>query len=95
VPGVVLAWLVGEGIIIYRSYKQDHHPPMPGQLLASSALFAALGLVARNPQGAFFAGAMAWGFDIAAFMNIAPTILTGSTSGKPAAKKPAPKGAKA
>lgn len=83
-PSVVLAWLVGEGIIFYRSYKNDHRPPMPGQLLASTGLFAVLGVVARNPQGSFLAGAMAWGFDIAAFMNIAPSLLTGATK-QPAA----------
>jgi hypothetical protein len=79
-PGIVLAWLAGEGIIIYRSWKKDGRPPMPGQLLASSALFAALGLLAEAPNARFLAGALAWGFDIAAFMNLAPTILTGATN---------------
>jgi hypothetical protein len=88
----MLAWLAGEAIIVYRSYKQDGRPPMPGQLLASSALFAALGLLGRNQQAAFLAGALAWGFDIAAFYNIAPELLTGGTSTKTTAT--APKGAK-
>jgi hypothetical protein len=94
VPGLVLAWLAGESIIIYRSFKNNHRPPMPGQLLASSGLFAALGLLARSPQGTFLAGALGWGFDAAAFMDIAPELLTGgsgATAKKPAAK-PAPKG---
>jgi hypothetical protein len=78
-PAIVLAWLAGEALIIYRSYKRDHRPPMPGQLLASSGLFALLGLMARNDQAKFLAGAMAWGFDIAAFLNLAPDILTGGT----------------
>ena len=87
-PAVLIAWLAGESIIIYRSYKTDHRPPMPGQLLASTGLFAALGLLARSQQMSFFAGALAWGFDIAAFMNIAPELLTGE---KKAAAKTAAK----
>jgi hypothetical protein len=80
-PGIVLAWLFGEGLIIYRSFKTDHHPPMPGQLLASTALFAALGLVAdAAPEARFLAAALAWGFDIAAFMNLAPTLTGGAAT---------------
>lgn len=79
-PGIVLAWLAGESLIIYRSYKKDHRPPLPGQLLASSGVFAVLGLVGSAPSMTFLAGAMAWGFDIAAFMNVAPAMLTGATA---------------
>lgn len=86
-PGIVLAWLAGEAIIIYRSYKQEHRPPMPGQLLASSALFAALGAMARNKDAAFLAGALAWGFDIAAFYNLAPSLMTGNTAQQKATPK--------
>jgi hypothetical protein len=78
-PGIVLAWLAGESLIIYRSYKKDHRPPLPGQLLASSAVFAVLGFAGSAPQLTFLAGALAWGFDIAAFMNVAPEMLTGGT----------------
>jgi hypothetical protein len=96
VPAIFLAWLAGEGIIIYRTYKTQHHPPMPGQLLASSALFAALGLLADSaPQARFLAAAMAWGFDVAAFLNVAPQILTGSAAAKVAsAENPAGKSTK-
>lgn len=93
-PGIVLAWLAGEGLIIYRSYKQDHRPPMPGQLLASSGVFIVLGLIAQSQQAAFLAGAMAWGFDIAAFYNLAPS-LTGGTPKTTSTKKTPAKGAAA
>jgi hypothetical protein len=88
-PGVVLAWLAGEGIIIYRSYHTDHRPPMPGQLLGSSMLYLALGLIGRAPNASFLAGAMAWGFTIAAFMQT-PVPLADLLYGKGA---PAPKAA--
>lgn len=78
---ILLAWLAGESIIIYRSYKKTQGPPMPGQLLASTGLFAALGLMAQAPSASFLASALAWGFDIAAFMNLSLTYnLTGQTT---------------
>jgi hypothetical protein len=65
-----LAWLVGEGIVIYRSAKQNHAPPGPGQLLLSSGLFVMLGLLAESEKLRLLATTIAWGYDIAAFMNI-------------------------
>lgn len=89
-PLIVLAWLAGEALIVYRSYKNDKRPPMPGQLLASSGLFAALGFAAEvSDDMKFLAGALAVGFDIAAFMNLAPTLTGNTTAAKPAAKTPA------
>lgn len=76
-PGIVLAWAVGEGIIAYRAWKVTKAPPMPGQLLASSGLFVLLALLAEADRARFLASALAWGFDIAAFMNIAPAVITG------------------
>lgn len=67
----VMAWLVGEGIIIYRSVRQQKAPPGPGQLLLSSGVFVLLGLLAEAESTRKLAITLAWGFDIAAFMNIA------------------------
>src|SRR5258708_29225407 len=67
----VMAWLVGEGIIIYRSIKQQKAPPGPGQLLLTSGVFVLLALLAEAEKARFLATALAWGFDAAAFMNIA------------------------
>jgi hypothetical protein len=79
-PGLVIAWLVGEGILVYRSYHNHHRPPMPGQLLLASGVFAGLGLMAQSEKLSSLAATLAVGFDIAAFMNIAPELLTGFTS---------------
>jgi len=46
----VAAWAVGEGIIIYRAVKQRKAPPMPGQLVATSALFIMLALLAESDR---------------------------------------------
>jgi hypothetical protein len=66
----VMAWLVGEGILIYRQVKVNKSPPGPGQLLISSGVFVVLGLLAESSSARPLAVALAWGFDIAAFMNL-------------------------
>lgn len=66
----VMAWLVGEGIIIYRSVKVQKAPPGPGMLLVASGVFVLLGLLAESQSARPLAVTLAWGFDIAAFMNL-------------------------
>ena len=78
--GLVAAWAVGEGIIIYRAFKRTHAPPMPGALLASSALFVMLALLAESDSAKPLATTLAWGFDLAAFLNLAPQITGGAAS---------------
>lgn len=79
-PGIVLAWMVGEGIIVYRSVSKTHAPPMPGQLLATSGVFVLLALLSQAQQARFLAAALAWGFDVAAFMNLWPSVTGGGTT---------------
>lgn len=92
-PGLVMAWAVGEGIIIYRAIKANHAPPMPGALLAASGLFIMLGLMAEaGPNAARAAAVLGWGFDLAAFLNLFPEITSGGvTSSIKGPAKPAPK----
>jgi len=92
VPGIVLAWMVGEGIIIYRSVSKNHAPPMPGALLATSGLFVMLALLAEAPQARFLAGALAWGFDAAALLNLLPEAFPGPQNATNPKVKTAPKG---
>lgn len=66
----ILAWMVGEGIIIYRSVKKTKAPPGPGQLLVSSGLFVMLALLAEVNSARRLATTLAWGFNIAAFMKL-------------------------
>lgn len=79
-PGIVSAWLVGEGIIFWRSWKQDRRFPVPGQLIAASFIFAALAVLAEAERARFLATTMAWGFDIAALLNVLPQIAVGGTN---------------
>lgn len=85
----ILAWLVGEGILTYRAVKATGGPPGPGQLLFSSILFVALGIIAEAPSARQPAMLFAWGLDLAAFMNLAefgtPKNTGNSWPPKPAA----------
>lgn len=102
---LIAAWLVGEGIIIYRSVKGQAHlgpggriinnpyPPGPGQLLLSSGLFVMLALLAESSKARPLAITLAWGFDIAALMNLWGTggpkpQQTAQTTGWPPAQIP-------
>lgn len=77
-----LAWLIGEGIIVTRSVRANHAPPMPGALIASSGIFALLALLAESDTARPLAVALAFGFDLAAFMNFAPSITGGGAPPK-------------
>ena len=69
----VMAWLVGETIIVYRSAKTLKAPPGPGQLVLSSGLFALLALIAQSEKAQTPATLFAWGINVAAFMNLYPS----------------------
>lgn len=79
--GLIAAWLTGEGIIIYRSVKNQKAPPGPGQLLIASGVFVMLALLAEAPKLKPLATTLAWGFDIAAFMNLFGTGAPKATAG--------------
>jgi hypothetical protein len=83
-----MAWLIGEGIICWRSVRVTHAPPMPGALIASSGLFALLALLAESDTARPLATALAFGFDLAAFMNLYPPVTGGGTAAAPAAATP-------
>ena len=83
--GLALAWAVGEGIVIYRQVRLNHAPPIPGALLATSGLFVLLALLAQAERARFLATALAWGFDIAAFMNLIPSVTNTPKTAAPAA----------
>lgn len=74
------------GLISYRYITRQHQPPVPGSLLAASGLFALLAVVADWEAAAPAAVAAAWGFDLAALLNVLPASVAGP---KTAAPKPA------
>lgn len=77
---IIVAWLVGEGLMIYNDVAKQHRPPFPSDLLSTSGLFILLAIMAE--KWPTLAATLAWGFDIAAFMVL--------FSNKEAAAKKAP-----
>ncbi len=77
----ILAWMVGEGIIIYRSVKTNKCPPGPGQLLVTSGMYVMLAMLAEVNSARYLATALAWGFNAAAFMRLYDPV-GGKTSGQ-------------
>jgi hypothetical protein len=67
--GIILAWLIGEGIIVWKSVTKDHKPPVPGTLLVSSGEFALLALLAEYEPARAAATIMAFALDLAAFLS--------------------------
>jgi hypothetical protein len=86
----ILAWMIGEGIIVYRSVTKTKAPPVPGTLLATSGLFALLALVAESDKARPVAVALAFGFDLAAFMNLYPPVTDPEGNAAPAENAAAP-----
>jgi hypothetical protein len=66
----MLAWLTGEGILVYRWWKAGAPPP-PGALLLSSGVFAGLALLAQSQQARMLATTLAWGYDLAILLQVA------------------------
>src|SRR5258708_29946319 len=75
--GFIAGGLMGGGIISWRAIRQTKAPPVPGALLASSGLFALLALLAESEQARPLAVLLAYGFDLAAFMNLYPPVTGG------------------
>lgn len=66
--GIILAWLVGEGLMVANDVTVQKRPPLPAELLSTSGLFILLALLGEKaPQ---LASVLAWGFDLAAFMAL-------------------------
>jgi hypothetical protein len=91
VGGITLAWLIGEAIIITRQVNKQHHPPVPGALLASSGLFALLAIIAEYPPARPAMTLLAFGVDIAAWLEMpyitpaSPAKTAAAGTGKTAA----------
>lgn len=81
---IVSAWLFGMGLITYRFITRQHQPPVPGSLLAASGTFALLALVSEYQPAAAPAALAAWGFDLAALLNLLPGSLAGPPVTTPA-----------
>jgi hypothetical protein len=67
--GLVLAWLAGESMIVYRWVKHKAPPP-PGALLEASLLFIGLAVIAEYEPARSAATLFGWGLDLAVLMQL-------------------------
>ncbi len=65
----LFAWLGGEGIIIWRWVKNGA-PPTPGALIAPSAVYLGLAVLAQYAPARATAIALAWGLDLAILLQV-------------------------
>lgn len=83
---LVLAWLIGEGIIVWRSAVKEHRPPVPGDMLAATGLFALLAVLAEYQPARSAATAFAYGVDLAVLLQVLPGTQQASGKTKTTAK---------
>lgn len=75
--GLALAWLAGLGLITWRGIKASHKPVSPGQYAAASGVYVLLAFLAEYEPAAPVAVLLAWGFDLAVFLQVLPQEVSG------------------
>lgn len=78
--GFAAAWLLGTGIGVYRQVTRSHRMPVPGNILALQAFFAALALIGDViPNARRVTVLLAWSLDIAGILQL---LSSGPLSGQ-------------
>jgi hypothetical protein len=80
--GIVVAWGAGLGIITYRWMKAGA-PPTPGTLFMASGFFALCALLAEYPPARTPATLLAFGIDLAAYLQVVGKAPAGQATGWP------------
>lgn len=80
--GIVIAWLIGEGIVTWRWAKAGA-PPTPGAIAASSGFFVLCALIAEYPPARTFGTLLAFGVDVAALLQVLPGSAAAQQTGWP------------
>ena len=82
--GIVIAWGAGLGIITYRWVKAGA-PPTPGTLLMASGFFALCALLGEYQPARPAATLLAFGIDVAAYLQVVGKAPAGQVTGWPPA----------
>jgi hypothetical protein len=80
--GVVLAWVLGNGIITYR-WAKNGAPPTPGTLALASGFFGLCAVLYQAPQARTLAVMLAAGVDIAALLQLVGKAPAAQDTGWP------------
>jgi hypothetical protein len=80
--GIVIAWGAGLGIITYRWIKAGA-PPTPGTLFMASGFFGLCALLAEYPPARTPATLLAFGIDLAAYLQIVGKAPAAQSTGWP------------
>ena len=75
--GLALAWLAGIGLITWRGLKANRKPVSAGQYAAARGVYVLLAFVAEYEPAAPVAVLMAWGFNLAVFLQVLPQQVSG------------------
>lgn len=78
---ILLAWVTGLGLVTWHGLKQTKKPVSPGQYAAASGVYVVLALLAEYQPAAPMAALMAWGFDLAVFLQVLPQEVGGPKTG--------------
>lgn len=78
------AWIIGEGIIVWR-WAKNGAPPTPGALLLPSGVYLGLAIMAQYQPARTTATALAWGFDVAILLKVVGKEPKQTTGWPPAA----------
>lgn len=82
---VLLAWLVGEGMMVWRIAKTSHSFPIPARLLVASAAYGACAVLQQvgHDEAGKVSKTFAWGLTIATAFLAFQTKSTPKTAGAP------------
>jgi hypothetical protein len=80
--GLVLAWLAGESIVIWRWAKLKTPPP-PGALALSSGLFLGLAVIGQYQPARTTVTVTAWALDLAILLQVIGKTPSGKTGWPP------------
>lgn len=80
---MLAAWAAGLGLMTWRETSQWHKPVPAGRYAAASGLYVLLGLLAEYQRAAPAAVLMAWGFNLAVWLQ--PGFLPAQLGGQQSA----------
>jgi len=90
VGGLAAAWLLAEGLTVWREVRASGHMPVPGALLGLTGFYAALALIGDvSPAARPVVTLGGWALALANLLNALPAGLGGQVQQAAAANEAA------